>query len=67
MIQRVASGSESLVVLGSHGKVSAGDGLEHCHIRFVADALALDREVKEGLGAGVCLVPEFGDKRRAST
>ena len=57
----------SLVMLGSHDGVSAGDRLEHCLVRFVADALALDREVQEGLGAEVCLVPELGDNHRGST
>jgi hypothetical protein len=56
----------SLVVLGSHDGMSAGDGLEDCLVGFVADALALDREMEEGLGAEISLVPEFGDNHRAS-
>jgi len=40
--------------------------LNHCLVEFVADALALDREVEEGLAAEICLVPEFGDDRRTS-
>jgi len=48
-------------VLGSHHGVLAGDRLEHCLVGFVADALALDREMEEGLAADVNLVPELGD------
>jgi len=47
-------------VLGSHNGVSAGEGLEHCLVGFIADALSLDREVEEGLGA------EPGDNHRTS-
>ena len=54
----------SLVVLGAHDAVSSRDGSEHCIVRFVADAFALDCEVKEGLGAEVSLVLEFGDNHR---
>ena len=56
----------TLVVLGSHHGMSAGDRLEHCLVGFVADAFALDREVEEGLAAQICLVPELGDDHRTS-
>jgi len=41
----------TLVVLGSHDGVSTADRLEHCLVGFIPDALALDREVEESLGA----------------
>jgi hypothetical protein len=56
----------SLVVLGSHCGMSAGDGLGDCLVGFVADALALDREVEEGLGAEISLVPELRDNHGTS-
>jgi len=56
----------TLVVLGSHDGVSAGDRLEHCLVGFVTDALALDREVEEGLAAEICLVPELGNDHTTS-
>ena len=40
----------SLVALGAHGGVPTRDELEHCPIRFIAGALLLDCEVKEGPG-----------------
>jgi len=67
MIPRVASRVRvTLVVLGSHDGVSAGDRLEHRLVGFVPDALALDRQVEEGLAAEICLVPELGDDHRTS-
>jgi len=56
----------TLVVLGSHDGVSAGDRLGHCLVGFIPDALALDRQVGEGLAAEICLVPELGDDHRTS-
>jgi hypothetical protein len=50
-----------LVVLPAHDGVSTRGGLEHRLVGFVADALVLNGEVEESLGAEVCLVLEFGD------
>jgi hypothetical protein len=41
------------------------DGFENGLIGFMTDALALDGEVKEGLGADIGLVPEFGNHHGA--
>ena len=56
----------SVVVRGSKGLVIPRDRLEHSRVKFVVDALALDGEVEECLGAEVCLVPELGDHHKRS-
>ena len=48
-------------MLRIHDWVFDGDGLERRLVGFVADALTLNGEVEEGLGAEVSLVSEFGD------
>jgi len=53
-------------VMSSHDRMPVRDGLEDCLVGLVADALALDREVEEGLGAEVRLVPRLGDHHGSS-
>jgi len=48
-------------VTSSHDRTPVRDGLEDLLVGFVTDALALDREVEEGLGAEVGLVPQLED------
>ena len=40
--------------------------LEYSHVGFIADALALDGEVEEGLGGKIGHVPEFWDDNGTS-
>jgi len=51
------------LVMSSHDRVPVRNGLEDRLVGFVTDALALNREVEEGLGAEVRLVPQLGDHR----
>jgi len=52
--------------MSSHYRMPVRDGLGDCLVGFVTDALALDREVEEGLGGEVRLVPELGDHHGSS-
>ena len=56
----------SLIILGSRDRVSTGNGTACCLVCFVADALALDREVRD-FGAETSLVPELGNNHRTSS
>ena len=51
----------SLKMLGSDVPMSVRDGIEHIVVGFVAHALALISDVKEGLGTGVDLFFELGN------
>ena len=51
----------ALVMSRPHDWMTARDGLEHSLVGLVTNALALDCEMEEGLGAEICLVPEFRD------
>jgi len=52
--------------MSSHHRMPVRDGLEDRLVGHVTDALALGREVEEGLGAEVRLVPELGDHHGSS-
>ena len=54
------------VVLGSHDRMPARDGLEYGLVGFSTNALALDGKVEERFGAEVGLVPEFRDNNWTS-
>jgi len=47
-------------VMSSHDRVPVRDGFEDRLVGFVTDALALDREVEEGLGAEYALFLSLG-------
>jgi len=53
-------------VMSSHDRVPVRGGLEDRLVGLVTDALALGREVEEGLGAEVRLVPQLGDHHGSS-
>ena len=55
-----------VVMFGTHDRVPVGNGPEHCIVRFVPDALALDGEVEEGLSTEVRFVLEPGDDHGTS-
>ena len=55
-----------LVIFGSHGQVSPQNGVERRCVGSIANALALDDKVEEGLGTGVSHVPEPRDDHRMS-
>jgi len=52
--------------MSSHDRVPVRNGLEDRLVGLMTDALGLNREVEERLGAEVRLVPQLGDHHRST-
>ena len=65
-VQRIPSYRISPVPPESDDWMPGCGRFENSPIEFMTGALALDGEVKEGLGTEIGLVPELGNHRRAA-